>query len=190
MTSWLRLAGRGRLPDGSTLVWSVAEGGRGRRWRAESLNAARAVVRAVLLEAGLDGRPARLEVSSAAGMLTLHPEPDGRSAHGNVVAANGVRPLALPWSAEHEIVVAGTPLGELVALHRLATRVGVGEGVAMPVLVVGEDLAVREERRVMRRVTASRWTIDDGGTGTMIDVDERGIPAGLGDAAEWPLEES
>lgn len=190
MTSWLRLAGRGRLPDGSTLVWSVAEGGRGRRWRAATLSAAGAVVRAVLVEVGLDGRPARLEVSSAAGMLTLHPERDGRSAHGNVVAANGVRPVALPWSTEHEIVVAGTPLGELVALHRLAARVGVGEGVELPVLVIGEDLAVREERRVMRRMTATRWTIDDGGADATIDVDERGIPVGLDDAAEWPLEES
>lgn len=190
MTAWLRLAGRGRLANGSTLVWSVAEGGRGRRWRAETLNADGAVVRAVLLEVGLDGRPARLEVSSAAGMLTLHPESDGRSAHGNVVAADGVRPLVLPWSAEHEIVVAGVPLGELVALRRLARRIGVGEGVEVPVLVIGADLAVRAERRVMRRVTASRWTIDDGGADTTIDVDERGIPVGLDDPDEWPLEES
>lgn len=190
MTSWLRLAGRGRLPDGSTLVWSVAEGSRGRRWRAESLNADGAVVRAVLLEVSLDGRPARLEVSSAAGLLTLHPEPDGRSAHGNVVAINGVRPLSLPWSEGHEIVVAGTPLGELVAFHGLARRVGVGEGVELAVLVVGADLAVRDERRVARRVTTSQWTIDDGVADRTIDIDERGIPVGLDDTAEWPLDES
>ena len=41
MSGFVRRAGSGILADGSRLVWSVADGRRGRRWRAvASLNGA------------------------------------------------------------------------------------------------------------------------------------------------------
>ena len=49
----------------------------------------------------MDGRPGRLEIATPAGLLTLHPEADGLSAHGNVVGPDGVRPLAYEWSPRH-----------------------------------------------------------------------------------------
>ena len=68
----MRLAGALGLADGAWLTWSVADGRRGRRWRAVSTLAG-AITHALLLEVDLAGRPARLELTTPAGMLTLHP---------------------------------------------------------------------------------------------------------------------
>ena len=62
MTALIRMAGSGRLADGSTLIWTVADGRRGRRWRATAV-AAGGVTHAVLLEVGVEGRLSRLEVA-------------------------------------------------------------------------------------------------------------------------------
>src|SRR5476649_2068672 len=100
-SGYTRLAGRLALGDGATLSWSVADGSRGRRWRAVSV-ANGSVTHAVLLEVDLARRPSRLELTTRAGMLTLHPSLDGREIHGNVVSAagDGVRHLAFPWGPE------------------------------------------------------------------------------------------
>ncbi len=74
----------------------------------------------LLLEVGTDGRLGRLELTTPAGLLTLHPEPDEASIQGNVVAADGVRPLAFAWSTEHAIEVVGRPIAAAAMLHRLA----------------------------------------------------------------------
>ena len=42
MTAHLRVGGRGQGTDGAAVIWSVAEGNRGRRWR-EVRNAGHAV---------------------------------------------------------------------------------------------------------------------------------------------------
>ena len=93
-TRFLRRAGVGELPDGSVVTWSVAEGARGRRWR-WTIAAPTGLRHAGLVELDRDGRIARLELETTDGMLTLHPDGDGRSAHGNVVRAHGVEPVAL-----------------------------------------------------------------------------------------------
>jgi hypothetical protein len=160
VTDWLRRAGRGRQPDRSEVTWSVAEGSHGRRWRWTVVDADR--LRHVgLVEVDRDGRFARLELSSARGQLTLHPEPDHQSIHGNVASADGVRPLAFDWSPVTGLAIAGDAFGSAILPHT-------ADG---PTLVVSPRLGV-----VSGRVDGS------------LECDGRGIPI-LEQAVEWPLEE-
>ena len=169
MTEPLRRAGRGILADGSTLLWSVAEGASGRRWRSATLDPAGTVVLVLLLDVDPVGRIGRLELTSATGMLTFHPEPDGRSAHGNVVNANGVRPIALAWSEDHELRVMGSPIPAAVAArHRPTSRT------TAQIVAVNADLDVEE----LADVPPAEGNVA---------VDERGIPL-LAGASEWALE--
>ena len=186
MSAMVRRAGRATLANGTQLVWSVADGRRGRRWRATTTRDGAMTV-ALLLEVGLDGRPARLEVASAAGLLTLHPEADG-SLHGNVVTAAGVRHLALTWGPGQELEVAGLPIANAVSARRLASSVGVGEGITVPVVAVSPELEVREGTRGYVRVGGATWRIEGDGEPRTLGLDDLGLPIGLDDTGEWPLE--
>ena len=96
MTDLVRRAGAGRAVDGTDVVWSVAEGRKGRRWR-EVRSRDGVVVSSLLLESFTDRRFAHLELSTAAGLLTLHPESDG-TLHGNAVLTDGVDHIVgLAW---------------------------------------------------------------------------------------------
>jgi hypothetical protein len=186
---WIRRAGRARLEDGSELLWSLAEGGRGRRWRATTTLEGR-INHALLLEIDLAGRPARLELTTEAGMLTLHPEADGRSIHGNVVHRGGVRPLALGWGPDHDLEVVDRPLVTAVMLRRLGPTVRVGEGETVPVLAIDRSLAVRPGTRLVRRLADRRWIVADlaAAREMAIELDPDGLPQ-LGPSADsWPLE--
>jgi len=187
--AWIRRAGRARLEDGSELLWSLAEGGRGRRWRAMTILDGR-ITHALVLEIDLAGRPSRLELTTEAGMLTLHPEPDGRSIHGNVVHRGGVRPLALAWGPDHDLEVVGRPLVTAVMLRRLSSSVRVGEGETVPVLAIDRSLAVRGGTRLVRRLADRRWIVADlaAAREMAIELDQDGVPQ-LGPSADsWPLE--
>jgi hypothetical protein len=185
----LRRAGRTVLSDGALLVWSMAEGRHGRRWRAQATVEGN-LTHVILLESGLDGRPVRLELTTPAGLLTLHAEPDGRSIHGNVVSARGVRPLAFAWSADHELEVRGRPIATAVMLRRLARAVPVGEGETVPVLAIDQELEVRPATRLVRRLTEGRWEVADLAAGQVfeLEIDPDGLVQ-LDDHGEgWPLE--
>jgi len=187
--TWLRRAGRAHLADGSELLWSLAEGGRGRRWRATTMLEGR-VTHALLLEVDRAGRPARLELTTESGMLTLHPEADGRSIHGNVVHRGGVRPVALAWSPDHDLEIVDRPLGTAVMLRRLSASVRVGEGETIPVLAIDGSLAVRPGTRLVRRLADRRWIVADlaGAREMAIELDPNGIPQFGPNADDWPLE--
>ena len=159
MSDWLRRAGSGRQSDGSEVTWSVAEGERGRRWRwtVSDLGLIRHVA---LVEIAPAGSFARLELATPLGLLTLHPEPDRRSIHGNVVSAEGVRPLALDWSASAALAIAGDSFGNSILLG----------GAAAPTLVIRPRLGVVA-----------------GDSSSASERDDRGIPI-LVDAHEWALE--
>ena len=190
MTDYLRRAGTGTLADGSRLVWSVADGSRGRRWRAVA-SANGIISHALLLEVDVSGRPSRLELTTPAGMLTLHPEQGSGGLHGNVVTAVGVRHLALPWSAEHGLEVDGRPVAAAVTAHRLSGSVAVGEGRTVPVVVIAPDLEVAETARQYVRVGAGEWWIESASGDavvTVLRIDEHGAPVPQRDAREWPLE--
>jgi hypothetical protein len=107
MPDWLRRAGHGRAPDGALVTWTVAEGRRGMRWR-EVVRAGEGIRSSLLLELDPDGRFSHLELSTAAGLLTLHPEPDG-TLHGNVVTAEGMRHVAgLAWDPDGVVLLDGS----------------------------------------------------------------------------------
>jgi hypothetical protein len=156
---FLRRAGTGTLPGGWLVTWSVAEGTRGRRWRWTVVSPA-GLGHAALVEFDPDGRFGRLELETARGMLTLHPDADRRVAHGNVVRPGGVDPVEVAWSDDDAFAIEEDPFGSAVGGWR-------GRG-----WVVEPDLQLRR--------------VDDGDT-RALDLDERGIPR-LGDAREWPLE--
>jgi hypothetical protein len=160
----LRRAGRGRLRDGSTVVWSVSEGTRGRRWREIRRNADGILVTSLLLETHPDGRFAHIELSTAAGLLTLHPEGDG-TLHGNIVTTLGIRHvMGLPWTPRSVVLVEGSLLASAAAKRTLASAAA-ADGVR---ITLGLDIVAIHE------------TISLG-------VDADGLPL-LDDAASWPLE--
>lgn len=199
MSDLVRRAGRVTLHDGTQLVWSAADGRRGRRWRAITTRDGQPC-EALLLEIGLDGRPTRLELTTSAGLLTLHPEPSG-SLHGNVVTSGGVRHLASAWTDAHELAIDRLPMAAAVTIRRLASTLAVGEGRSVPVVTVASDLEVRDDVRRYERLTEVDWRIDGPDGSQALTVDDRGLPiwsdtrgesGGAGEASsaadEWPLE--
>jgi len=105
----VRRAGTGRTGVGETVWWSVAEGRQGRRWR-EAVVVGGGLRHSLLLETTPDGRFSHLELSTPAGLLTLHPEGDG-TLHGNAVLAGGLRHVAgLAWDRDELVAAEGLPV--------------------------------------------------------------------------------
>ena len=163
MTDWLRRAGRGRPDPESVVVWSVAEGNRGRRWRwaVTHESGLRVVGLAERLPSGAFGR---LELATAGVLLTFHPDPGGGSAHGNVVAADGVRPIEVDWDDRWAVGIREDAFGSAVCGWS-----GVGFAVDL-----ADGLAWREP--------------GEHADVAALKCDERGVPI-LDEAVEWPLEE-
>jgi hypothetical protein len=161
------------------LLWSVAEGRHGRRWRASTRDAGGALIDDLLLEVTTDGRIGRLELTTAAGQLTFHPEPDERTAHGNVVGPVGVRHLAIGWSPGRQLDIPGSPIADAVLVEGIA-----GQGV-VAVATVGADLLPRLGTVTVKRVGEGSWLVD--GRCVVVDVD--GLPVLGRDAVSWPLED-
>jgi hypothetical protein len=176
---WLRRAGRAHLADGRLLVWSVAEGNRGRRWRGSTRDRDNRLIDDLLLEVDSEGRVGRLEATTAAGQLTFHPEADDRSAHGNVVTLDGVVHIALPWQPDQRIEVPWSPVADAVLIASLR-RPG-------PVLVATfrVDLVPAVRSVDVERVGEGRWVVD----GRLVVVDAVGLPLASPDATSWPLED-
>ena len=162
----VRLAGRGRSPDGSVVTWTVAEGAKGRRWREVVVDDG-AIVHSLLLETFPDGGFAHLELSTAAGLLTLHPEGDG-TLHGNAVTAGGVRPVVrLPWPDGSVVLIEGSAVAAAAAAASMAAR-------------DGRVACVRIDSELSLASTETTAAELGRGGGD-------GLPA-LGDAEVWPLE--
>jgi hypothetical protein len=179
------------------LLWSIAEGARGARWRASG-RGPNGLLWDMLLEVGLDGRPGRLEMTMPSGQLTLHPEPDGLSARGNVVTVDGVRPLAFPWSPRHWFESRQGPVTSAAMLRSLRSEVAVGEFRLVPGLHVDDELGVSRGERGVQRLTESRWSIKESdGFRRELSLDADGLPifeagdernAASEAARVWPLE--
>jgi hypothetical protein len=171
MADWLRRAGWGKLADGSVVTWTVAEGGRGRRWR-EVRTAGEGIVSSLLLETAPDRRFAHLELSTAAGLLTLHPEGDG-TLHGNAVTAAGVaHVVAEPWPEGSVLLVEGSAIGDAAGAWQAGAVVR-GDP-AQPTTMVGLDLSVRASTAASNRLAA-----------LYLDADGLPLPP---DGRSWPLE--
>lgn len=154
----LRAAGAAPLGDGRRLVWSVAEGRRGRRWRWAFLDGDR-VEQAVLLELDPAGRPSRLEVASAGGLLTLHPEPETGAVHGNLVTANGVEHLSLPWAAEAVFDLVDR-FGPFVLATTVGERLPDGGGIEVPTIGVDRFLRPIAGRARFARLEATTFALE------------------------------
>jgi hypothetical protein len=167
----------------------VADGRRGRRWRAITTSGDR-LLHGLLLEVAVDGTLEKLEVASPGGLLTLHPEQDRSLLHGNVIRADGIEHLALPWSRAHVLMLGTSPVTAAVAAASLAARLGVGEGVSVPAVEVSDALRVRAATWRAARTGERRWRLlaADGGPSVLLEIDEAGVPSGLEDAGSWPLE--
>jgi hypothetical protein len=163
----VRRAGRGRAGD-RDVTWTVAEGTKGRRWR-EVVVRAGAIVHSLLLETFPDGRFAHLELSTPAGLLTLHPEPDG-TLHGNAVTSDGVRHIrGLAWAEESVVLVEGSVIAGAAAAG--ASVGAIGE--AVHAIVVRNDLSTAERHVDPRSLLPS-------------SLDAEGLPQL--DGGSWPLE--
>jgi hypothetical protein len=145
------------------------------------------------MEVTPDGRPARLELATAMGLLTLHPEPAGLL-NGNAVTDEGVRHLTLAWSDDHELEVEPLAISAAVTARRLAGLVAVGEGTMVPVVAVGDTFAIHEATRRYERLDAVTWRITGDGATRTLTLDDRGLPVWASPAGEsarpgeWPLE--
>ena len=156
----MRRAGHGRATDGSIVTWTVAEGRRGRRWR-EVIAVGEGIRSSLLLELDPEGRFSHLELSTAAGLLTLHPEGDG-TLHGNVVTADGVaHVVGLPWDADTSVLLDGSTVCRAAAAH------DAGHGS----LRIGLDLGLRPTSDPLDAIA----------------LDADGLPV-LEAGATWPLE--
>jgi hypothetical protein len=190
----VRAAGRGVLPDGSVVTWVVSEGRRGRRWR-ETIatgeggdRGPRDLRSSLLLETDPSGRFLHLELSTAAGLLTLHPEGDG-SLHGNAVSADGVRHVVgLPFPSGAVVVVAGSPIAAAAALAAVRGTIGMAGDAPIgdrriTAAFVQPDLGVSTGDAAIREVPDG-WQV---GEGTPLRLDADGLPV-LPDPARWSLE--
>ena len=184
----LRRAGSGRLTDGSRLVWTVAEGSRGRRWRwTHTTNAGLASVG--LLELDEQGAFSRLELGSPVGLLTLHVDDSGGEVHGNVAGPAGMQHLRFLWSSDNSVLVDGEPLVAAAMCHRLAGRFDPRPTHEHGLLLVEPSFAVRDTLGWFTRESETRWRIElSQARRFRIAIDAQGLPTALGDESSWPLE--
>jgi hypothetical protein len=158
--AWLRAAGAAPLGSERRLLWSVAEGRRGRRWR-WSLQRAGSIEHAVLLELDPAGRPTRLEATSASGLLTLHPELAEGGLHGNLVTPNGVEHLSLPWLPDAVVdVVDG--FGPFALVAAVGEGLSVGEAIEVPTVTVDRFLRPVPGRARLARLAERTWSLEPG----------------------------
>jgi hypothetical protein len=174
MSGLIRRAGAGTFVDGTSVAWSVAEGQKGRRWR-EVRSRDGVVVSSLLLETFPDRRFAHMELATAAGLLTLHPEPDA-TLHGNAVTTSGVRHVAgLAWPDGSVLVVDGSAIAIAAAAWFLATQPPPADPDARwPVVLVDPLLEVKASSMPADALSHDR-------------LDPDGLPV-LDDGIDWPLE--
>jgi hypothetical protein len=184
----VRRGGHARTLTGDLVTWSQAEGERGTRWR-EAIERDGQLLRSLLLEVSTAGRPTRFEMTTRAGLLTLHPEPDESAMHGNVVAADGIRHLAFPWSSEHELLILGSPASATISVRRLVGRVIIGATLVIDMLRIDDELDPRSVRWRVERIGAHGWHLRDteGDEERRLTVEDDGRPALL-EEVSWPLE--
>ena len=147
------------------------------------------VAHSLLLETGPDRRFTHLELSTPAGLLTLHPEPDG-TLHGNALRDGGMRHVAgLAWDPDGLVLLAGSTVAAAAAGHLLAALLPPGAapaGVSMSQLVlrIAADLAVATAFADVELGNDGRYVVADSGA---LATDGDGLPV-LDEARSWPLD--
>ena len=167
------------------MTWTVADGSKGRRWR-EAVTDARGIRHSLLFETGSDRRFGHMELASAAGLLTLHPEGDA-TLHGNLVDGTGVRHIVgLPWDRDAVVDLAGSAITAAAAAWLLDRAPGAREdGIEVAVLRISANLELEVAATTVTPVGDASWRAADG---TTFAAGRDGLPV-LDAAAEWPLEQ-
>jgi hypothetical protein len=130
------------------------------------------LISSLLLETDSDDRFSHIELSTAAGLLTLHPEGDG-TLHGNIVTDDGIRHITgLPWPPDSVVLLVGSPTAAAAAGRTIA----VSGAARVHVLTIYIDLSIEES------------DTDIEGGGERRRVLDPGVPL-LREPASWPLEE-
>jgi hypothetical protein len=186
VAEWLRRAGHLPLEDGRAVTWTVAEGRRGRRWREAVTKPGQPGIRhSLLLETDPDGWFAHLELSTEAGLLTLHPEGDG-TLHGNVVTRGGIRHVrGLGWDPHGVVFVDGSVVSRLAGFAGLGALLEIGGSLDALVLRITRDLELLVGRETIERPADRQWAVGDL---ERIAVDADGLLPARG-GTTWPLED-
>jgi hypothetical protein len=196
VAGWLRRAGHVRAADGASVTWSVAEGHRGRRWRelVRVGNGRPGIRHSLLLETDPDGTFSHLELSTEAGLLTLHPEADG-TLHGNAIVDHGEAGLrdatgvehvrGLAWSRDGLALVDRSLICRLAGVHLLRTRLAAFTSHDQPVIWIPDTLWLEVKPVRVERIDERRWRI---GAAPLVEVDDDGLPVQSGGSV-WPLED-
>jgi hypothetical protein len=170
MTAPRRLAGSGRWGD-RTVVWTMSEGRRGRRWRELVTRSDGSIVHSLLLETDADGRFSHLELTTGGALLTLHPEANG-TLHGNRVDRDGIEHVTgVVFDPDGPVLIDDSVIAAAAAAWQETSS---GRGPAMRMVVIDG---------------AARVSIVDGASATplVVAIDADGVPQ-LHDARIEPLE--
>ena len=179
----LRCGGRGSAPGGDSIVWSVAEGTKGRRWREVRL-AGQGIGHSLLLETDPIGRFAHLELSTPSGLLTLHPEGDG-TLHGHAVVSDGVEHVVgEAWEPGAIVAIERSPICVAAAAPVLADRMTPFGSAAIHAAWIPSTLWLEVKPLRVERVDERTWRFGDD---PPLALDERGLPLLIGGEI-WPLE--
>lgn len=184
MNAALRRGGTFVDDAGRTVVWSVAEGRRGRRWRWTVGDRRGNALATHTLETSPAAAFSRLESACGSGLLTLHREADG-SIHGNRVTDRGVDHLVIPSPAPALALVGSAALGVGALISGLGDAT---EGASFDAIEVLDDLGVRVVECTVRRREDGTWEVRSGRRLRRTALDLDGLPAGSG--ASWSLEEA
>lgn len=185
MTTPLRFGGRGQGADGASVVWSVAEGSRGRRWREiRNTPGGHGIASSLLLETSAAGRFTHLELSTPSGLLTLHPETDG-TLHGHAIVSDGVEHVeGLAWDSDGIVLLEGSTVCRVAAAAILADAVAIGTSKAHLAAVLPPTLWFEVKPVRVERIDATTWRFI---AEEPFAVDRLGLPA-LRGGEIWPLE--
>jgi hypothetical protein len=185
VTDPVRRAGRFADDAARSVTWSIADGRRGRRWRWTVVDRRGTLVVAHMLETAPDRSFVRLESACAAGLLTLHREPDG-SVHGNRVSERGVDHLIVEPPVPAGVLIGATDLGVAALLGTVGAPVG---RLQLDVLEVADDLGIRIAEISIRPTGERAWEVRTNRRTRQTELDADGLPGpGDPDSASWPLE--
>jgi hypothetical protein len=180
----LRAGGRGTTPAGRSVIWSVAEGGKGRRYR-EVRRAGEGIAHSLLLETDPDGRFSHLELSTPSGLLTLHPERDG-TLHGHAIVSDGIEHVAgLDWEPDGLIAIEDSVVCAMAAAHLLRPTLAAGSSLASHAAWIPPTLWVEIRPVRVGRAAGGAWQLGSGGA---IEIDPTGLPL-LAGGEVWPLDQ-
>lgn len=138
----------------------------------------------LLLETDPEGRFSHLELSTAAGLLTLHPEPDG-TLHGHAVVEDGIRHVVgLPWEAAGVVVLEDSVVCVLAVARLLGGALVADLSVEQHGVWIAPTLAV-EINPVRVGRAGDTWRLGSNGP---VEIDARGVPR-LTAGAVWALDD-